>query len=244
MSQLTASNWFESARGRYLLAWEQACFDQQVVDIFGFNAVQIGMCNEDFLRANRMPNRMLCAGVGERNCRRVSLQASELELPFASQSLDLVILPHVLEFVSHPHQVLREVERVLLPEGHLLISAFNPMSLWGMRRIFAGHMGQFPWTGQYLSSPRIKDWLSLLGFESRSVMSGCFAPPVAREEWLRRWSFMETAGRYCWPFGGAVFIAHAVKKAPGMRLIAPNWRDLQRTGKKESMVPAAHHRGK
>lgn len=243
MSHRTQGDWFETARGRYLLAWEHAAFDRKVVDIFGFNAVQFGMCNHDFLRANRMPNRIMCSDMAVAGVSAASVLASEHELPFASQSLDLVVLPHVLEFVNRPHEVLREVERVLLPEGHVLISTFNPMSLWGMRRVMSGHMGEFPWTGQYLSVLRLKDWLSLLGFEHRSAASGCFAPPLSSEVWLRRWSFMESAGRYCWPFGGAVTLLHAVKKVPGMRVIAPNWRDMQRAGKK-SMVPAANHHGK
>ena len=56
------------------------------------------------------------------------------ELPFASQSIDLVALPHVLEFTDDPHEVLREVARVLMPEGRLIITGFNPLSLWGMRQ--------------------------------------------------------------------------------------------------------------
>lgn len=243
MSHCTQGDWFETARGRYLLAWEQACFDRKVVDIFGFNALQLGMCGHDFLRANRMPNRILCSDSAVAGTSAATVLASEEELPFASQSLDLVVLPHVLEFVSHPHQVLREVERVLLPEGHVLITTFNPMSLWGLRRVMSGHMGEFPWTGQYISALRLKDWLSLLSFEHRSVSSGGFAPPFASEVWLRRWSFMETAGRYCWPFGGAVNLIHAVKKVPGMRVIAPSWRESQRSRKK-AMVPAAHRHEK
>ncbi|MDQ7990058.1 MAG: methyltransferase domain-containing protein [Candidatus Dactylopiibacterium sp.] len=243
MSHSCLGEWFESPRGRYLLAWEHARFDERVADIFGFNAAQIGLCGHDFLRANRMALRLRCTDRRDTALLTADLLAEAEELPFASQSLDLVVLPHVLEFVSHPHQVLREVERVLLPEGHVLITGFNPVSLWGLRRSLAGHMGVLPWTGQYLGVPRLKDWLSLLGFEHRGVTSGCFAPPVASEEWLRRWSFMEVAGAHCWPFGGAVYMLHAVRRLPGMRLmLMPAWREQR--ARRKAMVPAAHRHGR
>jgi SAM-dependent methyltransferase len=120
--------WFESELGQYVLAREQAWFDAVSVDLFGFNAMQVGHCGVDGLRANRMPHRF-CGGLelGELRCQPE-------QLPIASQSLDLVALPHLLEFSAHPHQVLREAERVLRPEGRLLIAGFNPLSLWGLRR--------------------------------------------------------------------------------------------------------------
>jgi ubiquinone/menaquinone biosynthesis C-methylase UbiE len=69
------------------------------------------------------------------------------ELPFATQSLDLVVLPHVLEFAAEPHQVLREVERVLIPEGQVIICGFNPSSLWGMRQVAGRLTGALPAAG-------------------------------------------------------------------------------------------------
>lgn len=210
-------------------------FDSAVSDLFGFNALQIGLCAQDFLRANRMPHRMLCGACREGSESGLMLHAAVEELPFASQSLDLVVLPHVLEFASHPHQVLREVERVLLPEGHVLISGFNPYSLWGARRALAGHMGEIPWTGQYLSASRLKDWLSLLGMESHALLYGCYAPPLASEVWLRRWSFMEAAGQHCWPIAGGAYLLHAIKRVQGMRLITPRWRQ-QNSKKAKAMV--------
>ena len=78
------------------------------------------------------------------------------QLPFASASLDLVVLPHVLEFLPDPHQMLREVERVLIPEGQVVIAGFNPLSLWGLRRYRpAQREGLFPWNGNYLSVLRL-----------------------------------------------------------------------------------------
>lgn len=234
MSISNLGQWLDTPRGQYLLAWEQQHVDRVVADVFGFNAVQIGLCRQDFLRANRMPYRLHCGACTQAEEPGAGLLLSPEELPFASQSLDLVVLPHVLEFSANPHQVLREVERVLLPEGHLLITGFNPFSLWGMRRALAGNLGEIPWRGQFLPAPRLKDWLSLLGFETRSGGFGCYAPPAASAVWLRRWSFMESVGAYAWPFAGGAYIVQAVKRVQGMRLITPKWREQK--ARKKAMV--------
>ena len=85
-------------------------------------------------------------------------------LPFAENGVDLIVLPHVLEFTDEPHQLLREVHRVIRPEGHLIIAGFNPFSLFGAKRYF-GREQTMPWTGNFIALYRLKDWLSLLGFE-------------------------------------------------------------------------------
>jgi len=146
------SEWFVTGQGSYVLAREQAFFDRTVSDIFGYNALQLGLPEHDFLRSSRMPLRF-SAGNQAGNNVRVCCS----ELPFDTASLDLVLIPHVLEFAEHPHQILREVERVLMPEGSLVISGFNPRSLWGLRRAL-GCKQDYPWSGHFISLPRIKDW--------------------------------------------------------------------------------------
>jgi SAM-dependent methyltransferase len=224
--------WLDTPRGQYLLAWEQRQFDQLVTDIFGYNAVQIGQPKQDFLRSNRMPYKLHCSTTSP-----ADVLSDPEELPFASQSLDLVILPHVLEFAAHPHQLLREVERVLVPEGSVVIAGFNPYSLWGLRRSFSGNLGDLPWQGQYFSVPRLKDWLTLLSFETHAGSFGCYAPPVSSEAWLRRWSFMDAAGDRWWHFAGGAYILQAVKRVRGMRLIMPDWRAQVRP--KKAMAPVS-----
>ena len=211
-------NWFESDLGRYVLAREQAWFDAASADIFGFNAMQIGLCHEDFLRCNRMPFRFCSSPMSG------TLHSRPELLPLDCQSLDLVAMPHALEFSPNPHQLLREVERVLRPEGRLLLAGFNPLSLWGLKRAL-GSKAAYPWHGRFLRLARIKDWLSLLGFELVAGRMACYAPPVNRAAWLERSSFMEAAGDRWWALGGGVYMLHAVKRVQGMRVISPRWED-------------------
>jgi SAM-dependent methyltransferase len=170
----------------------------------------------------------------------VSIVLDYAELPFASQSLDLVILPHVLEFAAEPHQVLREVERVLIPEGQVIVCGFNPASLWGARQA-GGRLGGahfLPQDGEFISLPRMKDWLKLLNMEVNRGHFGCYAPPCNTETWLGRYAFMEKAGQRWWPYFGAVYMVQAIKRVKGMRLIGPAWK--RRPLATPHAVPAAN----
>lgn len=226
--------WLETPQGQYVLRWEQARVDQAVVDVFGFNAVQMGLLEHDFLRANRMPCKFRFDGPQPGPAR--DLVCDFKHLPLAPTSVDLVVLPHILEFAEDPHQVLREAERVLVPEGQVIVTGFNPLSLWGCKRYVARREG-FPWNGDYLSVPRLRDWFKLLGFDTQSGWFGCYRPPLRSEKWLERLQFMEPAGDRWWPFLGGTYVLQAVKRVHGMRLIMPSWRE--RRARARALAPVA-----
>jgi SAM-dependent methyltransferase len=209
--------WLATALGDYLKTQEQVLFDSAIANIFGFNAVQLGMTDIDFLRACRMPF-MIKAGASQG-----SVHCQSTQLPFQTTSIDLLLLPHVLEFSVDPHQTLRDAERVLVPEGHIIISGFNPLSAWGIKRLTAKSKG-YPWQGTFFSLPRIKDWLSLLDFEIVSVKMDCYALPFSNPTWLSRFEFMNKTGSACWPMMGGVYLIMAKKRVLGMRVIRPEWK--------------------
>jgi len=227
--------WLDSAQGRYILDWEHRLLDDCVADIFGFNALQIGMPQRDLLRANRIPLRQHAGDAGA-----VDVLCELTALPFSSHSTDLVVLPHVLEFSNDPHQILREVERILIPEGQVVIVGFNPMSLWGIRRRI-DRSGDFPWNGSYLTLTRLRDWLQLLGFEVDRGTLGCYAPPFEQQKWLQRWHFIESAGQRWWKFAGGVYVLRAIKRVHGMHLITPDWR--KNSVRAKALRPIAHKEG-
>jgi SAM-dependent methyltransferase len=213
------ARWFQTPQGVYVLGWEQQQFDSAVEDIFGFLAVQVGLPGIDFLRRNRISYRFpLSLEPG------AAVKADPLELPIASQSVDLLVLPHVLEFSADPHRVLREAERVLMPEGQIVISGFNTLSFWGLKQSLSGRNAAFPWNARMIGLLRLKDWLKLLGFELNGGMFGCYAPPFAQDKWLSRFAFMERAGARWWPIAGGVYVVRAVKRTVGMRLVTPAWK--------------------
>jgi SAM-dependent methyltransferase len=227
-----SADWLDSPLGTYLVEQEQRYFDAAVADLFGYHAIQIGLPQVDLLRTSRMTLRTRAAPLAP-----ADLRTEYTALPVASNVVDLVLLPHVLEFSLNPHQILREVERVLMPDGHLLIAGLNPWSLWGIRRTLTGSAGDFPWQGEFISLLRLKDWLTLLGFEVTAGRMACYAPPVTQPKWLRRWSFMESAGDRWWPFAGGVYFLQAVKRVHGMRVIMPRWPERARARAALAVVP-------
>ena len=226
-----AAGWLTTPLGQYLLAREQAYIDRTVADIFGYNALQLGLPQFDLLRASRITSRLRADPSGP-----AELRADFRDLPIASSSIDLVVLPHVLEFSENPHQVLREVARVLMPEAQVLIACFNPWSLWGLRRAFGGRSG-YPWNGRFINLPRLKDWLTLLELEIAGGQMCCYSPPCAAEKWLTRFAFMEAAGDRWWPIAGGVYFLLAVKRVRGMRLIMPKWSDRIASSKNLAAAP-------
>lgn len=269
MSQpiISLTDWFQTPPGRYLLEWEQTQFDQSVANLFGYNALQLGLPELQALKANRMPHRWLAlpeellnlasdgvetaplsrvgseasenglAGAeGSRLSPRVALVTNAAALPFPEASLDLLVLPHTLELSADPHHVLREVERVLVPEGRVVISGFNPYSLWGLRQArahWASRMGlgglgisrlYLPEAGDFIGPRRLRDWLRLLSFEVESEHFGCYRPAVKTEKWLQRMAWMDRAGPRWWPIVGSVYFLVAVKRVRGMRMLGPAWK--------------------
>jgi SAM-dependent methyltransferase len=227
--------WLETPPGQYLLAWEREAFDRAVGDIFGYHALQLGLPEIDALQANRMPHRWLAvgqpAGPGDAAPPRAALVTDFSALPFEACSLDLVVLPHSLELSADPHATLREVERVLVPEGRVVVCCLNPASLWGVRqqrgrlyrRLGFGEL-YLPDAGEFIGYRRLRDWLRLLSFEVESGSFGCWRPSLASEQWLGRFDWMDTLGERWWPIFGAAYCIVAVKRVRGVKLIGHLWK--------------------
>ena len=227
--------WLSSPAGRHLLHWEQAQCDRLLGDVFGFHALQLGLPQLDALRSNRMPKRWLAGDVWSEpgllphaTCLSaaatqppLSLYADSIALPFPNACLDLMVLPHTLDLCVDPHAGLREVERVLVPEGRVLLFGFNPTSLWGL-----GHaLGRpLPEVSDMIGHWRLRDWLRLLGFEVNALALGCYRPDLASARWFDRLSWLEGAGQRWWPILGSVYAVMATKRVHGMHLLSPAWK--------------------
>ncbi|UDG83169.1 class I SAM-dependent methyltransferase [Candidatus Vallotia lariciata] len=239
--------WAESAPGQYMLAWEQDQLDSLVSNMFGYYALQLGLPKLDALRENRMPCRGLALdkasaasepyqlqGLSSSNASNVCgydasltreiLWCNFLDLPFGSRSVDLLILPHTLEFTHDPHRLLREAERVLMPEGRLVIIGFNSLSLWGIRQWISRRSGYVfvPAVNDLIAFKRMKDWIKLLCLELDQGRFGCYRPALNTAKWLSRYAFIEAVGDRWWPIFGAIYIITAIKRMHGIRLIGPS----------------------
>lgn len=222
--------------------------DEAVADIFGYHALQLGVPELDGLRANRMPHQWLAMDDLQDDPgltgQRAALACDFSALPFPANSLDLLVLPHTLELSATPHATLREVERVLVPEGRVVICGLNPVSLWGLRQRRAqlyrrlGRGSLFlPDCGEFIGYWRLQDWLRLLGFEVEVGQFGCYRPAVTTDKWLQRFEWMDRIGPRWWPILGSAYFLVAVKRVRGIRLLGPAWKAAPaRAGKVVSIV--------
>lgn len=227
------ARWLDSPVGRYLLDWEQHQFDDAVADIFGYIAVQCGLPMLHTLRASRVltrvraaPQAQLCAARAQGEALPEVAVSQFEELPFANQSVDLLLLPHVLDYAGDPHQVLREADRVLRSEGRLILTGLNPVSLWGARQLLGAPVRRsyLPAGSALIAMPRLRDWLKLLSFEVERTRFGLYVPACRSEPWLNRWRWIDGPGDRWWPICGAAYMVSVVKRVRGVRLIGPAWR--------------------
>ena len=217
--------WYASEHGQALQVALREALGEILADRFGYFGVQLG-------GGGLRPS--LAALSRVRHCAVISrlpetsdIQAAPDALPLAAESTDLLLLLHVLEQTPDPHQVLREAERVLVPEGDAVIVSFNPVSMWG---VWAWVSGQWadppaaPWQGRFYGLKRSRDWLNLLGLDVVEVRRLAFLPP-SRGGWFgRRLRWMERAGPRWFSPLGAVRIIVARKRRSRMILVRPEWR--------------------
>jgi len=196
----TTAQWWQGTEGVQLRHEESAALEPWLARCFGYHALHMTLqplaqsttgglspAPSAPLAGLRIPHTFQLGPLG------ADVRARFESLPLEAESLDLVVVQHVLEFTSEPHAVLRELDRVLLPEGRVVLLSFNPASYWGLRRLFNLHHSA-PWFGSSIGRKRLRDWLALLGYDVEDelwVGHGCLshAPPLIAgfmQRWLAR----------------------------------------------------------
>lgn len=227
MKELSFSDFLQTAPGQTLHHWEVLQYDEFVQDAFGWNALQIGGPQIDTLRMNRIGGQWLCDNNLEALTATLlrpelkTVQAESGWLPFAEESFDLVTLPHTLDFATSAHQTLREAARVLIPEGRLILTVFNPLGLWWLRQrgVSMGLRPYLPTKTTPMSLYRLKDWLALLGFEVDRGRFGIYSPCCRSHSSFARWRWLDKAGDRWAPHCANLIVLSAVKRLPGMKLV-------------------------
>ena len=146
------------------------------------------------------------------------------DLPLLEHSIDVCLLSHVLEFSLDPHHIIREANRVLIPNGHIVITGYNPFSLAGLNKFIPFRRKHTPWEGRFFSPMRIKDWLHLMGYEILadqrslySTLSTEHKSGVVTKYWQK------FASNYLTSLG-SVYIIVAKKRVLPLTPIKPKWR--------------------
>lgn len=223
---LSLARWFDEMPGSLLLEREQACLEPLLSRLFGYYLVQVGspVLQAESLAGSRIKCRVLIAPEKPDNPPAGWVCGDPRRLPVATDSVDAVLLQHTLDFCADPHQVLREADRVLIPEGRLIVLGFNPWSLWGLGRLIGKRSGRVPWCGRFLSQYRVQDWLALLGFDMERAESLMFLPPLRQRMLMERLRFLERLGKNWWPLLSGVYMIQAVKRVSTLTAIKPTWK--------------------
>lgn len=227
-------SWYAGENGQYLLAGTRKAANEILDTAFGYHLLQTGCTRGQALFDDSPINHRIYAC--ERGGQGINLLAQADELPLESDSIDTMIAHHTLDFAANPHQVLREIQRVLTPQGQLLIVGFNPYSLRGLNARLRAISSNSLWHWHTpVSEHRLTDWLHLLGCEVQdSTRIG--AVPLVGSGRVRRWltRLDEWGNRYNLPVGG-LYIVHAIKQVAGMHRPRRQW--LSRRERLISLVP-------
>lgn len=235
--------WYRQPLGRLLLEQERAQIDAVLPNLFGYHLLQVGrLAHVDLLGSSRIgcctvvDDDYMVLPLIDRRETCGTLCASAQDLPIATDSVDVILLPHTLEFSLNPHQVLREVDRTLIPEGHVVVLGFNPWSVWMGWRALLRWRKKVPWCGRFLGVPRLKDWLALLGYDVVLTQYYLHRPPLRRPRLLRRLRFLEALGARFWPVLGQAYILVAKKRTAAMTPLRQRWRPRRRLAPVRDMV--------
>lgn len=154
------------------------------------------------------------------------LQSAYTDLPFASDSIDLILLPHTLEQEKNAKIILNEVWRALVPNGHVIILGINPTSLWGLYRLFSSSKKP-PWNGHFYASQTLCQWIHQLGGKICRSESFAFRPPLTST--LGRWLFprmvcLEKIAPWLFPYLGGIYLIIAQKQVRRLKQLGPIWQ--------------------
>lgn len=200
------SRWFESSLGQHLLTRERAVVDEMLGRRAGHHLLQLGCASLDLYEHSPIEHKFAFTPFAQATGYQAIADAEAI--PLCTASVDCILLHHALDYAFDQHQLLREVSRVLIAGGHVVIVGFNPFSSWGLRGKLSFTRQQPPWHARMLRCLRVCDWLKLLDFHIDEVRYAEYALPVNAPAVIRYSGWMEpTASRLNWPSGAVYFIA-------------------------------------
>ncbi|MCK5481385.1 MAG: methyltransferase domain-containing protein [Gammaproteobacteria bacterium] len=204
--------WYRRPLGRLLAETELNALMAQLSNLFGYHLMVVDPPWEDCpLKDNRIPHQFI-QSVAPVAQSATGLAGHTDDWPIMTDSIDAIILPHTLELSRDPHQVLREADRSLIPDGHLVILGFNPHGPWGMWRLFTPWRRHMPWNSRFLGLSRIKDWLGLLGFDTLESHYLFHRPPVQNTRLLEKLRLLEPVSGHGRKLLSAAYILVARKR--------------------------------
>ncbi len=235
-------NWCEQPLGKYMLNLEQKRLDAIMPTLFGYDAILIGEpVFAPFMQQSTIKNKFVLND--DLNCQPAEasslIYARRDRLPIDSAIMDVVHLAHSLEFAVNPHEVLREAYRILRSDGHLIISMFNPFSVWGLWRSTAKISNNVLWKANFMTLAKLKDWLALLGFDIIRVNYFGYNLPLNKCNYANNLSLLERYGQKFELPIGAAYVIEAAKRVIPLTPVAKVWRTAPELNEDDVTEPTA-----
>lgn len=201
--------------GLNLLAAEQQILSKMLNGHLGKHVLLIGVPQQcKLLNTTTIPCHTLISPLLHKHTKYNFIESNFHELPLHTGSIDLVMLPHILEFVDNPRQLIAEACRVIKPEGLIVICGFNPMSTWGLKKALTTDKTA-PWSGNFFHASKIKKWLQLVDFDMEQQEFILYRPPLSNEAMYQKLRFLEFVGSHLFrPFGGVYILLSRAKVIP------------------------------
>ncbi len=235
------SGWYKTQSGQATLTKLDEQCAEVLSEIFGYYAVEMGVLSgqHSLLQQTRIATSFTLIDKAGSNLLSIkpkkriegdqletfsTLISSNEQLPLATDNIDLVLGTHVLELSKDPHQVLREIDRVLVPEGHCILIGFNPFAISGLADQLRSKILRKKEPFELRSASRIRDWFSLLGFEVLDVHYMGLRPNVKSKKLFDSLSKLENWGEIAGPLLGKLYMIHAKKQVVAMTPYKKVWR--------------------
>lgn len=218
--------WFGEPVGRQLLKEESELLQDSLEGVFGHSLLELSLVTQSLASRPDGIRRHYTIGpaVQRELGRPLDAVGDFAQLPIANESQDAVVLHHLLEFVANPHNLLREVERITVPHGRVLIVGFNPFSLLGMQLQFSGRLKRNSvWKHHVLTTHRLIDWLHLLGFKVNHCWYGFHRIPLKQPAWCMSHGRPVPEVLKRLPVGGT-FVLSATKYRAPVTPVKMKWR--------------------
>lgn len=213
----------QESLGQYLLNLEAKKLASQLSKHLGKHALLVGVpAQSPLLQIINFPFLWLTSAFRGDTKASGLIESDMHALAILTGNIDLAIVPHTLDFIDHPRQLLSEVCRVVKPEGLVAVCGFNPYSLWGMKKYFP-HQNKTPWCGSFVSASQIKKWLNLADFQIESTTYHLYFPPWEKMNNVEH-PWLETFASLCFPFLGGIYIVIARAKVTPLTPIRLKWK--------------------
>lgn len=210
-------SWSQLKNGLWVCESIQTRLDEWCPKLFGYHMLKLGGLSCELSSCNCNIQHQVHLDIQNP---LHTLIADAYNLPFLEKSIDAAIIAHQLDYCDDPHHILREVDRVLIDDGYLIITGFNPISLTGLASFMPWRKNNLPWSGRMFSPNRVKDWLSLLNYQVIECDQYALFP---MQKYRILWTWLENSlGGWASPMGSLYFIVARKRTCP-LKPIKPHW---------------------